>query len=642
MQAAFGNRALNKTKNEISKRAEKLASGYKINRSADDAAGLSISEKMRAQIRGLDQASRNIQDGVSLVDVADGALQETHNILQRQRELLVQAANDTNTAEDKEAIQKEITALTLEIDDIFEKTEFNGFKIFKGHIDYLEGPSYKFETNTKEEIINDTSTQKSEITWIPKNNPLPPPSTDVQVSDVTSTSSKHIIENEWVYDKDEMERESYAYENKDVETTIEQNTTTTINKTYQDLSSTVAAPYTNLANPAAGNVINNLGYLRFLNENGSLKLSCEVSSLSIMTYEYDTNGDISPTMITSNLHSNNRYGAITTRDAAQKTVTTKYQVNNEIVLTQKVVLDEVNNKYDITYTVENTSQNPQNIKVKFAFDALNTENGKITYVKKDDPSATYPIENDTAKIAMTTDPSNQYLEHSMYADINNLNGIQERNWDFDNINLKEGSPIPVESSGRGHTGVAYWWNGPNLAGGAKMEFSMSYGPIELKKKPIQETTETIVQGKIITTEKINKLEVKYKPTYLMIQSGANEKQAISIRQYYLNATGKPLSLEKINVSDTDHSLVFMDEAINKMSKIRSDYGAKRNRLEYAMAVDDNGAENTQAAESRIRDTDMAKEMIQYSKGNILQQASQAILVQANQSKQGVLNLLSGI
>ena len=149
MQAAFGNRALNKTKNEISKRAEKLASGYKINRSADDAAGLSISEKMRAQIRGLDQASRNIQDGVSLVDVADGALQETHNILQRQRELLVQAANDTNTAEDKDAIQKEITALILEIDDIFEKTEFNGIKIFKGHINYLKGPSYKFETNTK-------------------------------------------------------------------------------------------------------------------------------------------------------------------------------------------------------------------------------------------------------------------------------------------------------------------------------------------------------------------------------------------------------------------------------------------------------------------------------------------------------------
>lgn len=615
MQAAFGNRALNKTKNEISKRAEKLASGYKINRSADDAAGLSISEKMRAQIRGLDQVSRNIQDGVSLVDVADGALQETHNILQRQRELLVQAANDTNTAEDKEAIQKEITALTLEIDDIFEKTEFNGIKIFKGHIDYLEGPSYKFETNTKEEIINDVSTQKSGITWIPKNDPLPSPSTDVKVSDVTSTSSKHIVENEWVYDKDEMERESYAYEYKDIETIIEYNTTTTINKTYQDLSSTVAAPYTNLKDPRI--MVGNRGYLNFSNENGTLSLSCAMSQLGI---EVDGQNQIMDLYTSGNT-------CITDKDQNDKIVTSTYDFMNGIQLSQKIILDEVNNKYKIEYTVKNNSTEKRDVKVRLAFDTMNTYTAPDSEVNN--PQNTYSVENDTAKITVSADFSSS-LTKSAYGNIEDIYG------DWDATKLVDKKPV------RYHTGVGYWWEKQDLTAGDSVTFSVSYGPIELKKKPIQETVETIAQGKIITTENINKIEVKYKPTYLMIQSGANEKQAVSIRQYYLNAKGKPLCLEKINVSDTDHSLVFMDEAINKMSKIRSDYGAKRNRLEYAMAVDDNSSENTQAAEARIRDTDIATEMIQYSKGNILQQASQAILVQANQSKQGVLNLLSGI
>lgn len=102
--------------------AEKLGSGYQINRAADNAAGLSISEKMRGQIRGLEQASKNIQDGISYVQVADGALNEVHSILQRMRELAVQAANDTNVDADREAIDAEIQQLKEEVDSILEKT----------------------------------------------------------------------------------------------------------------------------------------------------------------------------------------------------------------------------------------------------------------------------------------------------------------------------------------------------------------------------------------------------------------------------------------------------------------------------------------------------------------------------------------
>ncbi|NFE20887.1 flagellin [Clostridium botulinum] len=116
------------------KAMEKLSSGLRINRAGDDAAGLSISEKMRAQIRGLNQASRNAQDGISLIQTAEGALNETHSILQRMRELTVQAANDTNVTVDRTAIQEELTSLTSEIDRIASTTQFNEKKLLNGDL----------------------------------------------------------------------------------------------------------------------------------------------------------------------------------------------------------------------------------------------------------------------------------------------------------------------------------------------------------------------------------------------------------------------------------------------------------------------------------------------------------------------------
>lgn len=132
MNALNAHRNMTANTNSAGKSMEKLSSGLRINRAGDDAAGLAISEKMRGQIRGLDQASRNAQDGISLIQTAEGALNETHNILQRMRELAVQSANDTNITEDRAAIQEEINALTQEIDRISEQTEFNKQTLLNG------------------------------------------------------------------------------------------------------------------------------------------------------------------------------------------------------------------------------------------------------------------------------------------------------------------------------------------------------------------------------------------------------------------------------------------------------------------------------------------------------------------------------
>lgn len=132
LSAMNTNRQLGSVQGSLAKSTEKLSSGYRINRAGDDAAGLTISEKMRSQIRGINKASSNAQDGISLIQVAEGALNETHSILQRMNELATQAANDTNTSTDRDAVQAEIDQLVSEIDRIQSTTQFNTMNLLDG------------------------------------------------------------------------------------------------------------------------------------------------------------------------------------------------------------------------------------------------------------------------------------------------------------------------------------------------------------------------------------------------------------------------------------------------------------------------------------------------------------------------------
>ncbi|MGR6116904.1 flagellin N-terminal helical domain-containing protein [Aeribacillus composti] len=142
-------RQLSFNNTQTAKNLEKLSSGYRINRAGDDAAGLAISEKMRGQIRGLEMAQKNAQDGISLIQTAEGALTETHAILQRMRELAVQAANDTNVTADRDAIQAEIDALVSEINRIANNTEFNTQKLLDGS---FSGKSFHIGANSGQSI----------------------------------------------------------------------------------------------------------------------------------------------------------------------------------------------------------------------------------------------------------------------------------------------------------------------------------------------------------------------------------------------------------------------------------------------------------------------------------------------------------
>ncbi|OGX79823.1 flagellin [Exiguobacterium sp. SH31] len=168
MNAMNAHRNMSFNTTNTGKAMEKLSSGLRINRAGDDAAGLAISEKMRGQIRGLDQASRNAQDGISLIQTAEGALNETHSILQRMRELAVQSSNDTNTEADRKELQKEVNQLTEEIDRIANTTEFNTQKLLNGDkkgLSAAETGSFSLQNNSRADItITPTDTDDIDVT----------------------------------------------------------------------------------------------------------------------------------------------------------------------------------------------------------------------------------------------------------------------------------------------------------------------------------------------------------------------------------------------------------------------------------------------------------------------------------------------
>ena len=171
--AMNANRMLGLTTGSLSKSTEKLSSGYKINRAADDAAGLSISEKMRKQIRGLSQASTNAEDGISCVQTAEGALNEIHSMLQRMNELAVQSANGTNSESDRTAIQNEIDQLSTEIDRVSETTKYNETYLLKGDKSLTKGYTYSYGNFNTAQVgkVTAFSTDKStglKAAWVDK------------------------------------------------------------------------------------------------------------------------------------------------------------------------------------------------------------------------------------------------------------------------------------------------------------------------------------------------------------------------------------------------------------------------------------------------------------------------------------------
>ncbi len=504
--AMNANRMLGVTTGSQSKSAEKLSSGYQINRAADDAAGLSISEKMRKQIRGLDRASTNADDGVSSVQTAEGALTEVHDMLQRMNELAVQAANGTNSANDRTSIQNEIDQLTTEIDRVAETTKFNETYLLKGQTGfrnkYMAGHDAGLEGTLADRLDNGkTATFTAEI------------KTD---TDKTIAGKEYHI-----YDK-----------SKD-----------TIDKIQEKIDNAVdGIDKTNAANTTASVTINGATY--------------------------------------------------TTGLASQDKTTVVFKLGEE-----EFSIDEIKAKV-VDGAKVSVSRGGKNVSGKGA-----TDDNPIETRTAVDKSLDKNIEISTA-VSKMSDALTQ--ANKIGVDASNSNdGARDQSKVKVNVNkmVKASDGTAVEDPQK-----AAYENGTYT-------FSIQKGTAQVAKD-----------------------------LGLQLHVGADADMTNKITVGVEAMTAKNLGVQNLNVVDNTgtaatYAIDAIEDAIKTVSAQRSALGAVQNRLEHTIKNLDNVVENTTAAESRIRDTDMAEEMVTYSKNNILAQAGQSMLAQANQSNQGVLSLL---
>lgn len=519
------------------KTVEKLSSGYQINRAADDAAGLSISEKMRNQIRGLHQAANNVEDGISLIQTADGVLNEVHNITARQRELLVRAANEIHDEDDLQSIEDELAELGAEKDRIYKDTEFNGIKLFQGKDTVLAGPTTTVKNMTTYPIDTTNTTTKTGVLWVDKG---------------TSAPADSHTEKTWT------------------------------------------------------------GYINVKNEAGDLDLSCAMSQLGVK---------MDGKLLTYDLYNDSKFTKTTTRSADEMTAITVYELGDGVKLSQKIEL--TNGSYQISYSVENTGTNAHTVDVRLAFDTMNTS----IVASKGHGATSFDLESDFAKISV----GGSGTTRATFGNIGDLYDI------WDDSKVTDGVDAGT------HSGAGFWWEGKQIDGGNRIDVgSVTYGPIELKKDPYTVTTTITENYKREVGTTTTETTETILPQYLDVQSGANAGEDVPIRLYNISCDKMKDKVGKNQPVSAFHaaaSLTHMDRVVKKISGIRSYYGAMQNRLEITYDNNLNYAENLESSESKLRDTDMATEVMNNSKFSILEQAAQSMLAQANKDSQSVLSLL---
>lgn len=528
------------------KSMEKLSSGLRINRAGDDAAGLAISEKMRGQIRGLDQAGRNAQDGISMIQTAEGALNETHSILQRMRELSVQSSNDTNNVDDRAAVQKEVEQLKSEIDRIGNTTEFNTTKLIDGSIGAKKAPG-----------VDNAAVISAQLG--------------------TATAGKATAS---------------AAQDKTVLATY---TGTSATLTVDGASITInhsAADYTKYALVGA---VDSTGFAQKLQEdiNNSIDVYNKTNNKSISHVAVSTSAATDGKLTITSGSTGTASGVSITSPATGATNFWEKAVG--VTAAATVGTTGLAGSTDAAGAAKlsalaNTDTMNLNIDGKDIKVTLSTFGGQTLGAGEDMTGANYATK--------------------LQADINtgitayNATVPADKKVDAVQVTVKDGAFV-VQSGSKAATSSIKFDDSKaaKLIGLANQSSATQGGGVDF-------------------------------------QIGANEgqKMKVTIADMRIAALG----IDKIDLSTKEgaqQATTTLDAAIKSVSSQRAELGAFQNRLEHTIANLGTSSENLTSAESRIRDVDMAKEMMTFSKNNILSQAAQAMLAQANQQPQGVLQLL---
>ena len=637
MQAANANRMLNVTTSAQSKSTEKLSSGYRINRAADDAAGLTISEKMRKQIRGLDQASTNAQDGVSSVQTAEGALTEVHSMLQRMNELATQASNGTNSESDRSAIQDEISQLTTEIDRVAETTKFNETYLLKGDTD---GSSSAKNVNAHDAGLAGKLVDNGDGTSTFKLDKALEDGDQVTIAGKKYTIGSTTASTDGFEKLASLKAKSlsvgdsvtYTENNKQVTKTLVDkvsNTGTpadiyaTGDKIKIDNQEYTIAAATDLTK-AGGAELSAADAQKLVGEAIANGKEASFTSKAAATGMYAANATIN-VKIVADLGTNEVSSlASPTGHTAGDAFVAKNLKGNDIVAGDSVTISGK--------TITATDNDPANMStVKDVVKSL--QNGDVMQIGAKN-----------INIADKTDLANdKYTVNDALSLLNDKNTVQ-----FKTVTSAEGNAALTVSglkAGTNYTAVdtKEVASDDNVIS-VKDAYSMMADELQ-KASSIGTDTAATVKSDNSGSFTINHgtVEVKNGLSFnLHVGADADMTNKINVNIDSMSASG--LGIKGLNVKDDSgiaatYAIDAIADAISKVSEQRSSLGAVQNRLEHTISNVDNVVENTTSAESRIRDTDMASEMVNYSKNNILAQAGQSMLAQANQSNQGVLSLL---
>ena len=585
MQAANANRMLNVTTSAQSKSTEKLSSGYRINRAADDAAGLTISEKMRKQIKGLDRASTNAEDGVSAVQTAEGALTEVHSMLQRMNELATQSANGTNSTTDRKAIQDEIDQLTTEIDRVSETTKFNETYLLKGDTD---GATSKVKLNAHDAGLAGKLTDNGNGTATFKADTL-------AVGDKVKIAGK-----EYTIGKS---ADSADYAKKDtIKATVDGvgdsvtsgNTTTTIVAKVTTATATGATW-------ADGDKFKDADGTEWTIAATTDETAHNVKATDIAKYLKD-----GCTIVSKN--DNNKLDGVAVVDDLGK---------NEVSIADATGITALQNGIKAGDTV--------------------TVGGTTKTVTAETPKTYDEIKTAVAGgVAGTTKISIGSKEYTLDKTTDAAAGKITQD-DFLAL-IKDGDKVKVDTNT--YTAIIKSSDDDSIT----LEDAYSKMAKELETaSSIGADTAATVKNNGNGTFDITKGTVDVKEALsfnLHVGADADSTNKITVDIDSMSSAGLGIKGIKADTEqDATYAIDAIADAISQVSSQRSALGAIQNRLEHTINNLDNVVENTTSAESRIRDTDMAEEMVNYSKNNILAQAGQSMLAQANQSNQGVLSLL---
>lgn len=581
-------RNYNNNTSALSKNLEKLSSGYKINRAGDDAAGLAISEKMRAQITGLQAASKNVKDGVSLVKTAEGAMQEIHDMLNRMDSLATQSANGTYDNEvDRANLQKEVTALKSEIDRIADSANFNGLKLLDGSL------SKTGTAASSKDVLADLSKLGIDLTAN---------ATDVNaVAGKYTTSALNGGKNITGAGTDAKDRYNVEvkYTDKDgkeqtvsVSLFVKDGTSKDI---YLDDGTKEGKKLTQQVATAGTITKDELGKAlkEALNNNDDIKsnFTVDVATDDALSFTAKTKGTGGAVLNSVTFSTFDASAKDTGPNYGVTKVASKVDVTTEAADATKSYDFGTNGKiWDSTLTDDNGN------KMAKLEDAVFEINGKKFAFVNNDPNA------DDLKALREAG-----VEH--WVKVGTAGTI-----DGDDIKtmvekIKKETGLNVE---QGSNAAGVW-----TAGTANTDLSIIIKPSKQETEGTEEGGLKLQIGD--TAEEFNQL---------IVSVGDMHAKALGIGDLSIaDQTGAAEAIQSIK------------DAINTVSSTRGDLGAIQNRLEHTQNNLSVMTENIQDAESSIRDTDVADEMMAYTKNNILIQSAQAMLAQANQVPQGVLQLL---